>query len=57
MSSKIVIMFVLVWGTPDGKRVYRDGLYETQKECFTVGLTIPEHFKVWRCESVKIIKE
>lgn len=57
MASKVVIMFVLIWGTPDGKYVYNSGPYETQKECFMAGLVIPRHFKVWRCKRVEIIKD
>lgn len=50
---KAAVMFVLIWGLPGGERVYADGLYATQAQCFMAGLTVPKPYKVYRCKRVE----
>ena len=48
--SAAVMVFVLIWGTPDGTRLHYSGPYKTQQECFLAGLVIPKPYKVFRCK-------
>lgn len=58
MLAEVVLTgWILIWGPQESDRKYYDGPYPSQLACFEAAMTVPKHYRVYRCRYVKISKQ